>query len=675
MKIIGINIDSFGKLKSVGIKLTPGLNVVYGENGSGKSTLMRFIKASFYGFDRKERANCIPWDGTRAYGSVIYELKGREFLCSCKFGKTAKGDKCTVTDNLSGETVCEDFCGADVFGMGAASFSKTAFISCGSVIEPKGDDEIAEKLSNLKTSGDDAVSYASVSSDVESAMAKLIAKRGRNGRITQLEAAVAETKSELSRAVENFGDAEAAKKLLDDSYIMKESLEEKITLLKRSVEAEKFFRLKHLKDSIEKIGDVHEETGAGDMAVKIRRLREETEKLRFALENSESEKHEYTEIPDSDFNDAAAVYYGKEGKNPFFIVFSVLAVGFAVLGFFNPYFLFGTLLFSAAALLKRKKSNKDELVKKIAEKYGFSDFENFKNAYMNCRAEKAKAEERVKLRSETSEKLKKILEELNFTESEAFEKYGESDPCKLEELLKSSAALSAEKSAYEKSYKTLLGDDDFEELERLYGDVRTVSDSSVELEESLHKLSVINEKISKLERQNGMFEAACVPPCEIERRRDELADKLEKLKSDYRVLEIVNGVLTEAYAVMEGEFGGKLNDTAGEILERITKDYSSVRMNKKYTVRLAEEGEVRDASSFSSGLFEQIYLSFRLAMISLMGNDCPVFLDDSLMTYDDNRAKRTLEYLASCGRQVILFACRSRDAEAAAELGANVINI
>ena len=70
MMLKKLYIGAFGKLKDKAVDLKPGLNVIYGENGSGKSTLMQFIKAVFYGFDRKERSSAIPWDGGRVKNRI-----------------------------------------------------------------------------------------------------------------------------------------------------------------------------------------------------------------------------------------------------------------------------------------------------------------------------------------------------------------------------------------------------------------------------------------------------------------------------------------------------------------------------------------------------------------------------------------------------------------------------
>ena len=55
MKIIEINIKSFGKLRDFVLKPGDGVNIIYGRNEAGKSTIMAFIKAIFYGLESGEK--------------------------------------------------------------------------------------------------------------------------------------------------------------------------------------------------------------------------------------------------------------------------------------------------------------------------------------------------------------------------------------------------------------------------------------------------------------------------------------------------------------------------------------------------------------------------------------------------------------------------------------------
>ncbi len=671
MMLKKLYIGAFGKLKDKAVDLKPGLNVIYGENGSGKSTLMQFIKAVFYGFDRKERSSAIPWDGGGLSGFVTYDADGKELMTSCKFGKTARGDSVTTIDNLNGDEISTDFVGRSVFDMGGVSFSKTAFISSGSAIDSKGDDEIAEKLSNLKTTGDEAVSFAAADSDIDSFLAKLIAKRGQNGRIQQLEASIEEIKAEISSAYLKLEGAESTKRNLDDAYKRKAELEKNIDFYKSSVEAEKFFQLKSIKDAIDRIGDIPDLSEAYALAKNIRQIKSEVQSLKASLDGMKCDYFEGIPISEEDFNAAAESFYKRKSRNPVFILSVILAVGFAVLGFFNPYFFIGTALMSALAVVKRPRSaGKSE----ILEKYGFSDFESFKAGYLKQEAEKQVSEKLENERKQAQKAFDDAVSRLEAEKNRAEALFNTSADDELQKMYEKAEKDKAEKAAYEKSYSALIKDNDYNELEKLYGGIEPKPDSSLRLAHSERELREVNDNISALERRAGSYEGS-PEPCELERRRDELSEKLLKLRSDYSCLEIVKETLNDAYEVMEGEFGAKLNDKAGEILKDITTDYSSVRMNRNYGVKLSEGSEMHDAQEFSNGLFEQIYLSFRLAILSLMDCPSPVFLDDALMTYDDKRAKNTIEYLNSCGRQVLLFTCRRRDAELAKDTGANIIEI
>ena len=52
MIIDTLNIVHFGRFHQKSLRLSPGINVVYGENEAGKSTLHQFIQAMLFGVER-----------------------------------------------------------------------------------------------------------------------------------------------------------------------------------------------------------------------------------------------------------------------------------------------------------------------------------------------------------------------------------------------------------------------------------------------------------------------------------------------------------------------------------------------------------------------------------------------------------------------------------------------
>ena len=84
MVIKRLGIKGFGRLEEFEIRLTGGINVIYGENESGKTTIQWFIKGMFYGLEGgREREDGSkpplkrfePWDGSQYGGFLEYVLE------------------------------------------------------------------------------------------------------------------------------------------------------------------------------------------------------------------------------------------------------------------------------------------------------------------------------------------------------------------------------------------------------------------------------------------------------------------------------------------------------------------------------------------------------------------------------------------------------------------------
>ena len=59
MKILSLDIASFGKFKNYQLDLPDNMTVVFGENENGKSTIMSFIRMMFYGNTGKNLGICL----------------------------------------------------------------------------------------------------------------------------------------------------------------------------------------------------------------------------------------------------------------------------------------------------------------------------------------------------------------------------------------------------------------------------------------------------------------------------------------------------------------------------------------------------------------------------------------------------------------------------------------
>ena len=191
MRIKSVNIAAFGGLKNKVIDFSDGFNVVYGDNENGKTTVMSFIKMMFYGSGRASaqitknaRKKYMPWDGSAMAGSIDFELKGKNYRLEREFRSSDSTDKVALCDLDLGtrEAVSPDI-GVKLLGLTSAAFERSVFI--GQMGFPEKDaaaeGEINSKLSNIVTTGDESVSFNTVSARLEKAKNLLMSKSGRAG--------------------------------------------------------------------------------------------------------------------------------------------------------------------------------------------------------------------------------------------------------------------------------------------------------------------------------------------------------------------------------------------------------------------------------------------------------------------------------------------------------------
>ncbi len=108
MKILELGIRNFGKLADRKIKLSEGINLIYGENESGKSTVHTFIKSMLFGMERgRGRAAqndtfsiYEPWENGNYYsGRMRFESGDKTFWIDRNFDKYGKKAELVCADD------------------------------------------------------------------------------------------------------------------------------------------------------------------------------------------------------------------------------------------------------------------------------------------------------------------------------------------------------------------------------------------------------------------------------------------------------------------------------------------------------------------------------------------------------------------------------------------------
>ena len=174
MKIKKININGFGKFEDRLFMLKPGMNVFYGCNESGKSTLQSFIKGMLFGLKggRKAKDGTLPpvkqykpWSAKAYGGTLEYELdNGERYTIARNFYKNTITVYDEYSNNITGNFPAGKEEGVKFaeqhLGLSESCFERTVFIGqLQSVINNEGKKVIAERLTNIKQTGDEEVSF------------------------------------------------------------------------------------------------------------------------------------------------------------------------------------------------------------------------------------------------------------------------------------------------------------------------------------------------------------------------------------------------------------------------------------------------------------------------------------------------------------------------------------
>lgn len=137
--------------------------------------------------------------------------------------------------------------------------------------------------------------------------------------------------------------------------------------------------------------------------------------------------------------------------------------------------------------------------------------------------------------------------------------------------------------------------------------------------------------------------------------------------------------LEEAGVAIQRDYVPALNREMSGILSAVTSGkYSVLAADDSLSLKLRpmESAEEVLPDQLSSGTIDQVYFALRLAAVRLIekkGETLPLFLDEPFSQYDEERTKEALSLLReeSRTRQIMLFTCKKREVELAAQLFQN----
>ncbi len=148
---------------------------------------------------------------------------------------------------------------------------------------------------------------------------------------------------------------------------------------------------------------------------------------------------------------------------------------------------------------------------------------------------------------------------------------------------------------------------------------------------------------------------------------DNLNQKISEINSKLEVYRTALSILEAAFCSMRDEFAPRLCADAFEMLSAISgNEFSALVANESFEASVKINSDYKDVKSLSGGTKALVYLALRMAVCDYLspGESVPVFLDDVLSAFDDDRCQRMMNALGAISesKQIFLCTCRGREA-------------
>ena len=625
---------TFGTLDGEQLRLDTGLNIIYAPNESGKSTWCAFLRAMLYGIDTSQRARAgfvpdkqkyAPWSGKPMAGELELEQDGkritiRRWTEAANAPMRAFSAVYTDTDiPVPGLTATD--AGEQLTGVSAEVFARTAFIGQGGLVVT-GTPELEKRISAIVTSGEEASSYTEADAQLRAWLRRR--RSGQHGALPELEQRIADTETQLHRLERNAQEQAACAAELRETESELQTVTDQMNAARQRQRRAALSSMGEEKSNLRALDQARRDAAAKRTAL---------EQTHFGVQTPD----EAGEIAERDAQRAQAlsdtVAHG--GKPYFWIAALVLAALCAVLGYLvaQPLYYAAIALAAAALVLliaaangRQRAQQASAALGKLLRSYGAQDADGIyyqaevhRAAYRACAAA-----------METERRAAAALEDAREHQCETHERLLQS--LDFESGTGEAAALYQRRSALES--------------------VRT-----------------------RLRTQQAQLTGAALAvgdPMALGSEHAQLLEQRDALERQYAALALAIETLGRADAELQSRFSPQLAQKAADYMDYLTGgryDELVLARDLSAKARSADDPTPRDTAYLSAGTADLLYLSVRLALCELTcptDDPCPLVLDDTLVNFDDARARRAMALFREIAqhRQVILFTCHERDCPA-----------
>lgn len=629
---------TFGTLDGEQLRLDTGLNIIYAPNESGKSTWCAFLRAMLYGIDTSQRARAgfvpdkqkyAPWSGKPMAGELELEQGGkcitiRRWTEAPNAPLRGFSAVYTGTDiPVPGLTAAD--AGEQLTGVSAEVFARTAFIGQGGLVVT-GTPELEKRISAIVTSGEEASSYTEADAQLRAWLRRR--RSGQHGALPELEGRITTVEEQLHRLERNAQEQAACAAEIAQTDAELQTVTEQMNAA----------RQRQRRAALSSMGE--EKSNLRTLEQALEQARRDAAARRTALEQTHfgvQTPDEAGETAERDAQRAESLAGTAEhgGKPYFWIAALVLAALCAVLGYLvaQPLYYAAIALAVLAVVLlivarsgKKRAQQASAALGKLLRSYGAQDADGIyyqaevhRAAYRACaaamQAEQKAAAALEDAREHQCETHERLLQSLDFESGT-----GEA------------AALYQRKCALES--------------------VRT-----------------------RLRTQQAQLTGAALAigdPMALKSEHAQLLEQRDALERQYAAIALAIETLGRADSELQSRFSPQLAQKAADYMDYLTDgryDELVLARDLSAKARSADDPTPRDTAYLSAGTADLLYLSVRLALCELTcpaDDPCPLVLDDTLVNFDDARAKRAMALFHEIAqhRQVILFTCHERDCPA-----------
>lgn len=629
---------TFGTLDGEQLRLDTGLNIIYAPNESGKSTWCAFLRAMLYGIDTSQRARAgfvpdkqkyAPWSGKPMAGELELEQGGkcitiRRWTEAPNAPLRGFSAVYTGTDiPVPGLTAAD--AGEQLTGVSAEVFARTAFIGQGGLVVT-GTPELEKRISAIVTSGEEASSYTEADAQLRAWLRRR--RSGQHGALPELEGRITTVEEQLHRLERNAQEQAACAAEIAQTDAELQTVTEQMNAA----------RQRQRRAALSSMGE--EKSNLRTLEQTLEQARRDAAARRTALEQTHfgvQTPDEAGETAERDAQRAESLAGTAEhgGKPYFWIAALVLAALCAALGYLvaQPLYYAAIALAVLAVVLlivarsgKKRAQQASAALGKLLRSYGAQDADGIyyqaevhRAAYRACaaamQAEQKAAAALEDAREHQCETHERLLQSLDFESGT-----GEA------------AALYQRKCALES--------------------VRT-----------------------RLRTQQAQLTGAALAigdPMALGSEHAQLLERRAALERQYAAIALAIETLGRADSELQSRFSPQLAQKAADYMDYLTDgryDELVLARDLSAKARSADDPTPRDTAYLSAGTADLLYLSVRLALCELTcpaDDPCPLVLDDTLVNFDDARAKRARALFGEIAqhRQVILFTCHARDCPA-----------